>query len=57
MVPYIPIWNRPPNKFVKYEVVQFDDGAGHIGDLTLAHFIDKKGKEQQMDAWIKWDKL
>lgn len=52
--PYIPIYNRPPNKFVKFTIEDFDDGSGHIAKITMAHFLDKNKKEKDMVAFVKW---
>lgn len=54
--PYLPIYTRPPNKFVRYEERQFDDGVGHTATLRYAIFIDKNGKQQEMIAQVIWDK-
>ncbi len=56
MKPYIPVYCRPPNKLLKYVTSNFDDGAGHTGQLTTAHFLDKNKKEAEMVAYVKWDK-
>lgn len=59
VVPFIPIWNRPPNKFVRYQERPFHTNArgnyrGDHGVETVAHFIDKKGNPQEMTAYVKW---
>lgn len=55
--PYVPVYCRPPNKFIRMEESEFDDGAGHIGVLSTAIFFDKSGKEKEMVARIKWSEL
>lgn len=61
MSTYIPVWKRSPNRFIKYEERSFilpSDCNGTIlsGVETIALFLDKNGKEQTMQAYIKWDK-
>jgi len=55
MQPYIPIYCRPPNKFLKYIERRFDDGYGHTGTERVAVFLDKKGRNCEMTAQIIWD--
>jgi hypothetical protein len=55
--PFIPIWNRGKNSLIKYEVRHFDDGVGNTAQITYALFLDKNKEEQEMVAYIKWDKL
>jgi len=57
---YIPIWNRPPNKFIRYEYKSFilppnAYGITKSGIGTMAVFKDKNGKEQLIEAFIKWN--
>ncbi len=56
MKPHIPLYNRPPNKFVRYEQRPFDDGAGHLAILRVAIFADKNNKQQEIVAQVIWDK-
>jgi hypothetical protein len=55
--PHLPVWVRPPNKLVRTYDKPFDDGYGHSGIVTVKVFLDKNGKEQEVDAYIKWDKV
>lgn len=55
---YIPFWNRPPNKFIRYYEKPFKLGPNAYGIEregveTIAVFKDKNGKEQEMVAYIK----
>lgn len=52
--PYIPIWKRPPNTFLKYEERPFDDGHGHSAVLRIAVYKDKKGNVKEEVAQVKW---
>lgn len=59
---YIPAWNRSPNKFTRYEDRPFTlpknaHGLRKSGVETIAIFKDKNNKEQEMQAFIKWDLL
>lgn len=53
--PYIPVYCRPPNKLIRYEMRPFDDGAGHTGMLRVAIFLDKKKHHREMVAQVRWD--
>lgn len=57
---YVPIWKRPPNKFIRYEDRRFILPANAYGTVksgieTVAIFKDKNGKDQEMQAFIKWE--
>jgi len=53
--PHIPFFSRPPNKLVGYVYKEFCDPTGQNGgQVRLAVYIDKNGKEQQADAQIIW---
>lgn len=56
MKPYIPVYKRPPNTFLRYEERQFDDGASHTGTERVAIFLDKNKKLSEMTAQIIWNK-
>ena len=56
---YIPVWKRPPNRFIKYEARPFTLPANAYGIVksgieTIAIFKDKNGNDQEMQAFIKW---
>lgn len=53
---YIPIYHRPPNKFIRYEMHRFDDGAGNTGVERVAVYRDKAGAEKRESAQVIWDK-
>lgn len=53
--PYLPVYHRSPNKFIRYETKRFDDGVGHTATLTIAVYIDKHNEKQEMVAQVKWD--
>ncbi len=55
MEPYHPIYHRPPNKFLRYEEVRFDDGYGHTGIKRIALYHDKSGKLREETAQVIWD--
>jgi len=52
---YIPIYCRPPNKFIKYVNKNFNDKAGHTGTEIVALYTDRKNKLCEMTAQILWD--
>ena len=41
--PYLPVYHRSPNKFIRYDVEPFYTPAGN-GYERIAIFLDKKGK-------------
>ena len=53
---YIPIYHRSPNRFVRYEMHRFDDGAGNTGTARVAFYLDKHGIEKQETAQVIWDR-
>lgn len=57
---YIPVWKRSPNKFLRYECRPFTlppnaYGVVKPGVETIAIFNDKNGKQQEMQAFVKWN--
>lgn len=54
MESFLPIQHRPPNKFLRYEERNFDDGHGNSGIERIAYYLDKKGKEQSVIAQVLW---
>jgi hypothetical protein len=55
--PFLPVYTRPPNVFLRYEETRFDDGYGHTGIARTAFFLTKKKEEMSMIAQIIWDNL
>jgi hypothetical protein len=55
-MPYIPIYHRPPNKFLRYEMKRFDDGAGNTGAQRVAFYLDRHGVERSECAQVIWDR-
>lgn len=58
---YIPIWKRTPNKFIRYEDRPFELPKNAFGEIksgisTYAIFMDRNGKIQEVEAYIKWTK-
>lgn len=42
--PYLPIYHRPPNKFIKYREEKFTTDHGGYGITRIAVFETKGGK-------------
>lgn len=57
IVPFIPSCHRPPNKFVRYYNVPFDDGHGHTGVETRIVYLNKNKEECDEQYRIKWDDM
>lgn len=55
MDPYLPVYHRSPNKFLRYDERRFDDGAGHAGTVRIALYQDKNGKQREETAQVIWD--
>jgi hypothetical protein len=53
--PYHPYYCSPPNKLIRYEVRDFDDGHGNGGKCRWAIYTDKKGKQCEMVAQVIWE--
>lgn len=56
---YIPVWNRAPNKLIRYEDIPFvlpENAQGEVleGIETFVIFKDKNGKGQRITAYVKW---
>ncbi len=51
---YIPIQNRPPNQFVRYEMRPFKNTHGS-GMVRVAIYLNKNKKESEVEAQIIWD--
>ncbi len=60
ITPYLPIYHRPPNKFIRYELRKFEV-VTCIKVLTgierVGIFSDKNGKQQEMSAHVMWDNI
>lgn len=52
--PHLPKYCRKPNKLLRYELEPYDDGAGHGGQIRVAVFLDKNGKEKRTTAHYLW---
>lgn len=60
IAPYLPIYHRTPNKFLRYELRKFEVVACIrvlTGTERIAIFLDKNGKQQEMSAQVMWDNL
>ncbi len=55
IVPILPSYFAPPNKFLKYDMEEFNDGHGNGGRIRYAYFINKKGKTCKTEAQVYWD--
>ncbi len=53
-MPYIPIYKRPPNKFISYHFKEFDDGHGHKGKEKIAIYVDKNKNQKEISVNIVW---
>lgn len=52
--PYIPIQNRPPNQFLRYEERPFSSSHGS-GIVRVAHYLNKKKQPCEVEAQIIWN--
>jgi len=60
IIPYLPIYHRPPNKFLRYELRNFEVVTCIkvlTGTERIAIFLDKNGKQQEDTAQVMWDNL
>jgi hypothetical protein len=49
-----PVYSSPPNKLLRYEESDFDDGAGHQAIIRTAIYLNKHGQEKTMVAQVMW---
>jgi len=52
--PYIPIYHRPPNKFIEYQEREFTTAHGGWGIERIAIFESKGGKRCEETAQVIW---
>ena len=53
---YVPVWKRAPNKFLRYELKDLDDGAGNVGHIRVAIYMDKNGNQKSETAQVIWNR-
>lgn len=57
ITPYLPIYHRPLNKFLRYELRKFEVVTCTkvlTGTERIAIFMDKNGKKQKMPTQVMW---
>jgi hypothetical protein len=60
IIPHLPIYHRPPNKFLRYELRKFEVVTCTkvlTGVERVAIFLDKSNKVQEMTAQVMWDNI
>lgn len=51
---HLPIYSRPPCKLIRYEIRDFNDGAGNGGQRRIAIYFDKHSNQKEMIAQTIW---
>jgi hypothetical protein len=54
IVPFYPIYTKPPCQLIEYIEEPFDDGFGHTGIVRTAVYLDKHKKQQKCTAQVIW---
>lgn len=55
IVPYVPPWRAEGCTSVVMNVAAFTDRMGNRALVCTAHYKDKKGKDRECVAWVKWE--
>lgn len=55
IVPYIPPWKTEGTHSVEMTVEAFIDRLGNRALVCTAHYKDKKNKDRECTAWVKWE--
>jgi len=55
VIPYIPPWKAEGTHSVRMIVEPFTDRAGNRALVCTAHYKDKKNKDRECTAWVKWE--
>jgi hypothetical protein len=51
---YRPVYMTGKNKFLRYELEEFDDKHDHKATIRIAVFLDKNNAEQRSVAQVMW---
>lgn len=54
VVPHIPPWKAEGMHSVRMEVEEFVDRLGNAAQVCTAYYKDKKNKDRECTAWVKW---
>lgn len=52
---YVPPWKAEATHSVQMLVKAFTDRAGNKATVCTAHYKDKKNKDRECVAWVKWE--
>lgn len=55
VIPYIPPWRAEGTHSVQMNVTAFTDRVGNRALVCTAHYKDKKNKDRECTAWVKWE--
>jgi hypothetical protein len=55
IIPYIPPWKAEGTHSVQMLIEGFTDRAGNRAIVCTAHYKDKKNKDRECTAWVKWE--
>ncbi|WOZ57419.1 hypothetical protein [Pseudomonas phage vB_PseuGesM_254] len=55
IIPYIPPWKAEGTYSVQMNVEAFTDRMGNRALVCTAHYKDKKNKDRECVAWVKWE--
>lgn len=55
IVPYIPPWKAEGTHSLEFITEEFVDRMGNRALVCTAHYKDKKNKDRECTAWVKWE--
>lgn len=54
ITPYIPPWKAEGTHSVRMIIEPFEDRIGNLATVCIAHYKDKKNKDRECVAWVRW---
>ncbi|AMR57738.1 hypothetical protein vB_PsyM_KIL4_0005 [Pseudomonas phage vB_PsyM_KIL4] len=55
IVPYSPPWKAESTHSIEFITEEFVDRMGNKATVCTAHYKDKKNKDRECVAWVKWE--
>ena len=55
VISYIPPWKYEGTHSVQMLVEAFTDRVGNKATVCTAHYKDKKNKDRECVAWVRWE--
>lgn len=55
IIPYIPPWKAEGTHSLQFLIEPFVDRMGNKATVCTAIYKDKKNKDRECTAWVKWE--